>query len=139
MSDWLQWMGDWRIGVLCALVALLVVIRLLRRIGKWWRRRRPARLNPKLQAFGEPDERLVEHAVGYARKKGIPADRFEFQMLYGVRRDLHSKLRERGFNMRVYVPFGHNWYPYLMRRLGERPGNLGFMLGSIIRETIARH
>lgn len=84
------------------------------------------------------DERLIEHAIGYARKKGIPTDRFEFQMLYGVRRDLHSKLRERGFNMRVYVPFGRNWYPYLMRRLGERPGNVGFMLGSVVRETIAR-
>jgi proline dehydrogenase len=84
------------------------------------------------------DERLIEHAIGYTRKRGIPADRFEFQMLYGVRRDLHSKLRERGFNMRVYVPFGRNWYPYLMRRLGERPGNMGFMLGSVVRETIAR-
>ena len=59
MSDWAQWLGDWRIGVLCALVALLVTIRLLRRAGRWWRGRRPARLNPKLQAFGDPDERLV--------------------------------------------------------------------------------
>jgi len=85
------------------------------------------------------DERLIEHAIGYARKKTIPAERFEFQMLYGVRRDLHAKLRERGFNMRVYVPFGSNWYPYLMRRLGERPSNMGFMLGSVFRETISRH
>lgn len=85
------------------------------------------------------DERLIEHAIGYARKKAIPAERFEFQMLYGVRRDLHAKLRERGFNMRVYVPFGSNWYPYLMRRLGERPSNMGFMLGSVFRETISRH
>ncbi|HUW81685.1 MAG TPA: hypothetical protein VMZ31_02670 [Phycisphaerae bacterium] len=59
MSDWLQWIGDWRIGVLCALVALLVMVRMLRRVGRWWRGRRPARLHPKLQALGEPDERLV--------------------------------------------------------------------------------
>ena len=59
MSDLLHWMHDWRVGVLFALVVLLVMIRMLRRVGNWWRRRRPARLNPKLQAFGEPDERLV--------------------------------------------------------------------------------
>jgi proline dehydrogenase len=90
-------------------------------------------------AIATHDGRLIERTIEYARKKDISTDRFEFQMLYGVRRDLYHALRQRGFNMRVYVPFGRSWYPYLMRRLGERPGNLGFMLGSVARETFSRH
>jgi proline dehydrogenase len=85
------------------------------------------------------DRRLIDHATNYVKKKNIPVERFEFQMLYGVRRDLYTSLRKRGYNMRVYVPFGRNWYPYLMRRLGERPGNLGFMLGSVVKETLSWH
>jgi proline dehydrogenase len=58
-------------------------------------------------------------------------------MLYGVRRDLQKKLRKQGFNVRVYIPFGSNWYPYLMRRMAERSSNVGFMVNSLIRETFA--
>ena len=68
------------------------------------------------------------------RERQMSADRFELQMLYGVRRDLQETLRAQGFTLRVYVPFGTAWYRYLMRRLAERPGNLGFMVGNVARE-----
>ena len=84
------------------------------------------------------DERLIDRALAYVEENDIPPERFEFQMLYGVRRDLHAMLREKGYNMRVYVPFGNNWYPYLMRRLAERPGNVAFMTASIVKETFSR-
>ena len=84
------------------------------------------------------DERLIDRALAYVEANDIPPERFEFQMLYGVRRDLHYMLREKGFNMRVYVPFGSNWYPYLMRRLAERPGNIAFMTASIAKEMFSR-
>src|SRR5207302_456092 len=67
------------------------------------------------------DARIIEHAKTFARDKGIAPARFEFQMLYGVRRDLQLALRRQGYNVRVYVPFGTQWYPYLMRRLADRP------------------
>jgi proline dehydrogenase len=70
-------------------------------------------------------------------ENGISKDGFEFQMLYGVRRDLQTRLREEGYNVRVYVPFGDSWYPYLMRRLAERPANMFFMAGSILKESRA--
>jgi proline dehydrogenase len=72
------------------------------------------------------------------RRKKIPYERFEFQMLYGVRRDLYQSLKDKGFNVRVYIPFGSNWYPYLMRRLAERPGNLAFMTASVMKEMLSR-
>jgi proline dehydrogenase len=84
------------------------------------------------------DARIIEHAKAFARDKGIPPARFEFQMLYGVRRDLQLALRRQGYNVRVYVPFGTQWYPYLMRRLAERPANLAFLLGSVLRESLRR-
>jgi len=84
------------------------------------------------------DEQLIDRALAYVEENDIPPERFEFQMLYGVRRDLHDMLREKGYNMRVYVPFGNNWYPYLMRRLAERPGNVAFMMASIVKETFSR-
>jgi proline dehydrogenase len=62
--------------------------------------------------------------------------RFEFQMLYGVRRDLQDGLRRDGYNVRVYVPFGTEWYPYLMRRMAERPANVWFIVGNVLRETV---
>jgi len=83
------------------------------------------------------DQRILEHAREFVTREGIPAHRFEFQMLYGVRRDLQERLRKEGFNMRVYVPFGTQWYPYLMRRLAERPANIAFILGNMIRETFS--
>jgi proline dehydrogenase len=89
-------------------------------------------------ALATHDEDMIQHAMEYVDRKGIPLERFEFQMLYGVRRDLQHTLREKGYNMRVYVPFGSNWYPYLMRRLAEKPGNAGFMLASVVKETFSR-
>jgi proline dehydrogenase len=82
------------------------------------------------------DEKIINHAREFARRKNIPNDRFEFQMLYGVRRDLQETLRRAGYNMRVYIPFGSQWYPYLMRRLAERPANIAFMLGNIMKESV---
>jgi proline dehydrogenase len=88
-------------------------------------------------AFATHDERLIDHVVRTAAAAGIPADRFEFQMLYGIRRDLQVGLRRRGYRVRVYVPFGEEWYPYFMRRLAERPANVGFVLRSLVRERAA--
>jgi proline dehydrogenase len=82
------------------------------------------------------DERIIRHARRFVRREGIESSRFEFQMLYGVRRDLQARLRRLGFNMRVYIPFGTQWYPYLMRRLAERPANIAFILGNLVRESI---
>lgn len=84
------------------------------------------------------DEAIIKHAREFVKRKNISADRFEFQMLYGVRRDLQEKLRQAGFNMRVYIPFGSQWYPYLMRRLAERPANIMFMMGNIMKESVKR-
>lgn len=80
------------------------------------------------------DEVIIQEAKRFAKEKGIPNDRFEFQMLYGVRRDLQEQIVREGYRMRVYVPFGTRWYPYLMRRLAERPANLAFMTGNIVKE-----
>jgi proline dehydrogenase len=80
------------------------------------------------------DEKIIAHAKEFAAKHGIARDRFEFQMLYGVRRDLQEGLAREGYRMRVYIPFGTQWYPYLMRRLAERPANIVFILGNVIKE-----
>jgi proline dehydrogenase len=82
------------------------------------------------------DEQIIAHAKEFARARRIPAGQFEFQMLYGVRRDLQEALRREGWNMRVYIPFGTQWYPYLMRRLAERPANIAFMLGNVVKEAL---
>lgn len=81
------------------------------------------------------DEAMIEATKEFAREKGIPNSRYEFQMLYGVRRDLQEKLAEEGYNVRVYVPFGEAWYPYLMRRMAERPANLMFIVSSVIKDS----
>jgi proline dehydrogenase len=81
------------------------------------------------------DQAIITHACAFSQTRGIDPARFEFQMLYGVRRDLQDKLRAAGFNVRVYVPFGTQWYPYLMRRLAERPANIAFILGNVVREA----
>jgi len=91
----------------------------------------------KYPALATHDGRILEHAKAFVTREGIPAARFEFQMLYGVRRDLQERLRRDGFNMRVYIPFGTQWYPYLMRRLAERPANIVFIFGNVVRETLA--
>ncbi len=82
------------------------------------------------------DEVIITEAKRFARAEGIPAERFEFQMLYGVRRDLQEALVAEGWRVRAYIPFGTQWYPYLMRRLAERPANIAFMTGNIVREAI---
>lgn len=84
------------------------------------------------------DERIIDHARDFVEREGIAPDRYEFQMLYGVRRDLQRSLRAAGHLLRVYVPFGSQWYPYLMRRLAERPANIAFMLGNIVKESVPR-
>jgi proline dehydrogenase len=89
-------------------------------------------------AIATHDERIITHARAYARGRGVDPSRFEFQMLHGVRRDLQQELQRAGYRVRVYVPFGSHWYPYLMRRLAERPANIGFMLGNIFRESLRR-
>ena len=84
------------------------------------------------------DAELIDKTVAFVEEKGIPSERFEFQMLYGVRRDLQDELHAKGYNMRVYIPFGTAWYPYLMRRLAERPANVAFMVASLFKETFGR-
>ena len=87
-------------------------------------------------ATHDPD--IIARATAFAADRGIDRSRFEFQMLYGVRRDLQESLARDGYRLRVYVPFGTQWYPYLMRRLAERPANLAFMTGNIVREFFGR-
>lgn len=79
------------------------------------------------------DERIIREAEAFARRENIPPDAFEFQMLYGIRRDLQHSLVRAGWRMRVYVPFGTEWYPYFMRRLGERPANVFFLARNLLR------
>jgi proline dehydrogenase len=82
------------------------------------------------------DEAIIRHARDFVARQRIGADRFEFQMLYGVRRDLQEQLVRAGHRMRVYIPFGTQWYPYLMRRLAERPANIAFILGNVVKESV---
>jgi proline dehydrogenase len=85
-------------------------------------------------AIATHDPEMIEATKRYATEKGYAQDRFEFQMLYGIRRDLQAALAAEGYRMRVYVPFGKQWFPYFMRRLGERPANVGFVLKGLFRE-----
>jgi proline dehydrogenase len=84
------------------------------------------------------DPVIIAEAKRFAIEHEIAPDRFEFQMLYGVRRDLQEQLAGEGWRVRVYVPFGTQWYPYLMRRLAERPANLAFITGNMVRELFSR-
>ncbi len=88
-------------------------------------------------ALATHDERLIARAVSIAQREAIGPERFEFQMLYGIRRDLQERLAAQGWTVRVYVPYGTEWYPYFMRRLAERPANLLFLLRSLTRESSA--
>jgi proline dehydrogenase len=83
-------------------------------------------------ATHDPD--MLSRVAAFARERGIGADRFEYQMLYGIRRDLQRRLLRDGARLRVYVPFGTEWYPYFMRRLAERPTNVWFVLRSLFGE-----
>ena len=90
--------------------------------------------NGQYPAIATHDPVMLDATKAYAAEQKIPKDRFEFQMLYGIRRDLQASLRREGYNFRVYVPFGKEWFPYFMRRLGERPANVGFVVRSLFKE-----
>ena len=89
-------------------------------------------------AIATHDEAIIKEAKRFAKDKNIASDRYEFQMLYGVRRDLQDRLVRQGYRMRVYVPFGTQWYPYLMRRLAERPANVAFITGNVVKEMVGK-
>jgi proline dehydrogenase len=91
------------------------------------------RIPPRV-AIASHDERRLASARVYAARVGLPADALEFQMIYGIRRDLQEKYRGEGFPLRVYIPYGIQWYPYFMRRLAERPANLWFFLSNLFRK-----
>jgi len=84
-------------------------------------------------AIATHDAAIVRDAKRFVREHRVPNSRFEFQMLLGIRRDLQESLAEEGYGVRAYVPFGRTWYPYFMRRLAERPANVGFILKSMVR------
>jgi proline dehydrogenase len=88
-------------------------------------------------AFATHDVALLNGITSYAAERGVARDRYEFQMLYGVRRDLQIRFVTDGYRMRIYVPFGKEWFPYFMRRLGERPANVLFVLRAILGERTA--
>lgn len=97
-------------------------------------------MRPLLSEGHEPaiathDPILIDAVREHTAAKGIGPERFEFQLLYGVRRDLQQELLDEGYRVRVYIPFGEMWYPYLMRRLAERPENMLFMVGSVVKES----
>jgi proline dehydrogenase len=77
---------------------------------------------------------MIAATRDFARERSIAPDRYEFQMLYGIRRDLQASLHADGYRVRIYVPFGREWFPYFMRRLGERPANVGFVIRGILSE-----
>jgi proline dehydrogenase len=88
---------------------------------------------PPIPAIASHDEKRIEFALSYARKVGLPKESMEFQMLYGIRRDLQEKLSKQAYPVRIYVPFGTHWYPYFMRRLAERPANIWFFISNYFR------
>lgn len=89
---------------------------------------------PPIPAIATHDEKRIAFARQYAEKVGLPKEALEFQMLYGIRRDLQEQLVKQGYPVRVYVPFGTHWYPYFMRRLAERPANLWFFASNFFRK-----
>ena len=89
---------------------------------------------PPIPAIATHDEKRISFAKSYAEKMGLPKSGLEFQMLYGIRRDIQEKLSKEGYPVRVYVPFGTHWYPYFMRRLAERPANIWFFVSNYFRK-----
>jgi proline dehydrogenase len=88
-------------------------------------------------AIATHDEKLIRQAQAWSQHRGLSKDAFDFEMLFGVRRDLQLRLVQEGYRVRVYVPYGQEWYPYLVRRLAERPSNMAFFLRSVAMETLA--
>jgi proline dehydrogenase len=84
-------------------------------------------------AIASHDERIIRRALDYVRDRKIRPDSFEFQMLYGIRRDLQRELVREGYRLRLYVPYGNAWYPYFMRRLAERPANVLFLARNLLK------
>jgi proline dehydrogenase len=91
-------------------------------------------LEGNFPAIATHDAEMIDAAKQFASEHGISKDRFEFQMLYGIRRDMQMALKDQGYGMRVYVPFGREWFPYFMRRLGERPANVMFVVRSLLKD-----
>jgi proline dehydrogenase len=89
---------------------------------------------PPIPAIATHDEKRISFARQYAEKVGLPKEALEFQMLYGIRRDLQEQLVKQGYPVRVYVPFGTHWYPYFMRRLAERPANIWFFVSNYFKK-----
>lgn len=89
--------------------------------------------NGAYPAIASHDEKIIQHALQYVKERNIAPDRFEFQMLYGISRDLQKRLVAGGHRLRLYVPYGDAWYPYFMRRLAERPANVVFLARSMLR------
>jgi proline dehydrogenase len=89
---------------------------------------------PPIPAIATHDEKRISFARSYAEKVGLPRTGLEFQMLYGIRRDLQEQLAKDGYPVRIYVPFGTHWYPYFMRRLAERPANIWFFISNFFRK-----
>jgi proline dehydrogenase len=89
---------------------------------------------PPIPAIASHDEKRILFAKSYAEKVGLPKNGIEFQMLYGIRRDIQESLAREGYPVRVYVPFGTHWYPYFMRRLAERPANIWFFISNFLRK-----
>jgi proline dehydrogenase len=85
-------------------------------------------------AIATHDEKIINEALRYIKERSIPPERFEFQMLYGIRRDLQQNVTLQGYRLRLYVPYGTAWYPYFMRRLAERPANVLFILRSLLHQ-----
>jgi proline dehydrogenase len=87
-------------------------------------------------AIATHDDAMIDETLRFAESRGIARDKYEFEMLYGVRRDLQSRLVAQGHTVNVYIPFGRQWFAYFMRRLGERPSNIGFVVKSLLREKV---
>lgn len=90
--------------------------------------------SPVYHGLATHDEKMIAAARNFASQHHVDPSRYEFQMLFGVRRDLQRQLIKQGYNVRVYVPFGHEWYPYFMRRLAERPANVFFLARNLLRK-----
>jgi proline dehydrogenase len=97
-----------------------------------------ARANGVYTAVATHDEAIIDWTRRYAAEEGIPRDAFEFQMLYGIRRDLQAALAADGYRVRIYVPYGRQWYPYYMRRMAEQPQNMVWVARGVLRESLSR-
>ena len=94
----------------------------------------PSSMKAATSAASQYDPAMIDATRTFARERGLGPDKFEFQMLYGVRRDLQDAVLRDGYGVRVYIPYGREWFPYFMRRLGERPANVGFVVRSLLAE-----